>query len=181
VCAGAGAPDTTPAIGHYPVDAYDWGFCWRSFDALRACGLYGTDCRFALGDTAQNRDIGTWSDGLPLTALTIMAHAPIGPQPRILLHGTATGANGVAFVEVAIIRRARGRCSEATAAGTFIALRACDRPDSFRFAGGARRWSLRLPAPLRPGSYRVLARAIDGLGQTQVGYPSSARREFTVG
>ena len=82
VCAGPGAPDTTPAIGHYPVDAYDWGFCWRSFDALRACALYGTDCHYALNNTPQNRYIGTWSDGAPIIALKIQTQAPIRPQPQ---------------------------------------------------------------------------------------------------
>ncbi len=53
VCAGSGARAHTPAIGHYAVDAYDWGFCWRSFDALRAWALYGTDCRYALGDAGR--------------------------------------------------------------------------------------------------------------------------------
>ena len=82
VCAGSGAPDTTPAVGHSPVDAYDWGFCWRSFDALRACALYGTDCNYALGDTPQNRYIGTWSDGVPIIALKIKTQAPIRPEPQ---------------------------------------------------------------------------------------------------
>jgi hypothetical protein len=212
VCAGPGAPDTTPGIGHYPVDAYDWGFCWRSFDALRACALYGTDCRYALGDTPQNRYVGAWGDGVPIIALKIQTRAPIRPLPRpksqtkpppgssvvpptaklkrtrgvnphttrIVLAGTASGANGVTFVEVAIIRHAGGRCTQMTAIGTFITLRACDRPRSFIFALGASRWSLRLPARLRPGTYLVFARAIDGFGQTQVGYPPAATTAFTV-
>jgi len=69
VCAGPG--------GGFVVDAYDYGFCWRSFDALRSCALTGRDCASALGDTPQNRYIGTWSDGTPIVGLKIQAAAPI--------------------------------------------------------------------------------------------------------
>jgi hypothetical protein len=55
-----------------PVDAYDWGFCWRSFDALRSCALTGRLCRHALGDTPQNRHIGRWSDRTPILGLTVL-------------------------------------------------------------------------------------------------------------
>lgn len=116
----------------------------------------------------------------PPTAQLKRTRAVYPHTTRIVLTGTASGANGVTFVEVAIIRHAGGRCTQMTALGTFIALRACDRPRSFIFALSATRWSLRPPAPLRPGSYLVFARAIDGFGQTQVGYPPEATTAFTV-
>ena len=73
VCAGPGA--------RFSVDAYDWGFCWRSWDALRSCAYTGRECAYALGDTPQNRFIGTWSDGTPIVGLKIRTRAPIRPQP----------------------------------------------------------------------------------------------------
>ena len=202
VCAGPGAPDSTPPVGPYSVDAYDWGFCWRSLDALRACALYGTDCQYALGDTPQNRYIGTWSDGVPIIGLKIQNHAPIralpapkrqpAPPPgkanlpphaklisiralyshtkRIVLRGIASGANGVAFVQVAVVRRNGSRCTEMSATNTFIPLPTCNRPTSFLFATGTTRWSLKLPSRLRHGTYRVFVRAIDSFGHTPATY-----------
>jgi hypothetical protein len=67
VCAGA------------PADAYDWNFCWKVWDGLRACALTGRDCRYALGNTPEHRSLGRWSDGTPVTPLTIRASAPIRP------------------------------------------------------------------------------------------------------
>ncbi len=182
----------------FPIDTSDWGFCWRSFDALRACALFGADCAFALGDTPQNRFIGTWSDGVPLIGLKIASRAPIralptpprqppppvgrsrqppgaavSPRPlavshrtRLTLSGTAAGANGVAFVQVAVVRRVHGRCAQLTTAGTFTPLARCAAPRSVLFAAGTSRWSLTLPGRLGHGSYRILVRAVDGFGQT---------------
>ena len=209
VCAGPGAPDTTPPTGQYPVDAFDWGFCWRSFDALRACALYGTDCRYALGNTPQNRYIGTWSDGIPIVGLKIQSQAPIRPLPtpnrqpapppstatsppharfngvqatyphksRIELHGNASGVNGVAFVELAVVRRNAHRCSQLNADGRFTALRVCTQPTSFMFAAGTNRWSLKLPLRLRPGAYEAFVRAVDSFGQSR---HTAAAARFTV-
>jgi hypothetical protein len=78
LCAGSAATKTTPAAG---VDAYDWGFCWRSFDALRACAVSQADCQYALGNTPQNRYIGTWSDGVPIIGLKVQSQSPIRALP----------------------------------------------------------------------------------------------------
>jgi hypothetical protein len=72
VCAGSGA---------HAVDAYDWGFCWRSWDALRSCAYTGHECRYAVGDTPQNRHVGTWSDGTPILGVKVQTTAPIRPEP----------------------------------------------------------------------------------------------------
>ena len=72
VCATGGAPDVT-------VDAYDWNFCWKVWDAMRSCAYDGTDCRYALGDTRQHRSNGRWSDGLAIAPLKIQDAAPIRP------------------------------------------------------------------------------------------------------
>jgi hypothetical protein len=194
------------------LDTYDWGFCWKDFDSLRACAYYGTDCEYALGDNPQHRYIGTWSDGVPVIGLKIQQSAPISPtpvpprqpaptpepsrppvaklnklrvsypsrNPPAVLTGTASGDNGAQFVQVAIVRRAGIRCTQMSPAGRFTPLAACNRPTSFVFGTGDVRWSLKLPARLRKGTYRVLARAIDSFGQTQSTYSPVSIRTFTV-
>ena len=61
------------------ADAYDWGFCWKTWDALLIASDTGTNRAFALGDTSEHRDNGTWSDGVPVAQLTIQDSAPIRP------------------------------------------------------------------------------------------------------
>lgn len=193
VCAGTAATKTAPAAG---VDAYDWAFCWRSFDALRACALSHVDCRYALGNTPQNSYIGTWSDRVPIIGLKVQSQPPIralpaparqpaprrstadvpphatitpravaSPTERIVLTGTATGDNGIAFIEVAVIRRTHAGCTQMSASGAFSALSVCNQPTDVLFAAASTRWSLALPVHLRRGSYRILARPIDSFGQ----------------
>jgi hypothetical protein len=59
------------------ANAYDWGFCWKVWDALRSCAIRGTDCRYALGNTRQHRSMGRWTDGTPITPLKIQDTALI--------------------------------------------------------------------------------------------------------
>ncbi len=40
------------------ANAYDWNFCWKVWDALRSCAYRGTDCGYALGDTASTARTG---------------------------------------------------------------------------------------------------------------------------
>jgi hypothetical protein len=61
------------------ADAYDWGFCWKTWDALRSAAEDGTDREFALGDTPEQRSNGAWSDGVAIAPLTVSAAAPIRP------------------------------------------------------------------------------------------------------
>jgi hypothetical protein len=61
--------------GH--ADAFDWGFCWKVWDALRSCALSNTDCQYALGPSTEHRSNGTWSDGVPIKPLKIQVSAPI--------------------------------------------------------------------------------------------------------
>lgn len=72
VCAG-------PNSGRSPVDAYDWNFCWKVWDALRDCVYRRRHCRQALGDTPEHRGLGKWSDGTPIVPLQIQDRAPIRP------------------------------------------------------------------------------------------------------
>jgi pimeloyl-ACP methyl ester carboxylesterase len=71
VCAGG--------PGHGAADAYDWGFCWKVWDALQDCAYREVNCTYALGDTAAHRSNGRWSDGVPVASLKIQDAAPIGP------------------------------------------------------------------------------------------------------
>ena len=61
------------------VDAYDYYFIWKVFDALRDTAFLGTHREYALGDTPEHRYLGTWSDGTPVAPLTIKDSAPIRP------------------------------------------------------------------------------------------------------
>lgn len=63
------------------ANAYDWGFCWKQWDALRTCALERRDCRTALGNTPEHRYLGTWSDGVPILGLRIQDTAPIRATP----------------------------------------------------------------------------------------------------
>ena len=61
------------------VDAYDWNFCWKVWDGLRAVAFDGADPAVALGDTAEHRSNGEWSDGTPIEPLQVQAEAPLRP------------------------------------------------------------------------------------------------------
>ena len=63
------------------VDAYDWNFCWKVWDALRDYAYYGIERRYALGRTRLHRSNGRWSDGVPIAPLRIQDRAPIRPDP----------------------------------------------------------------------------------------------------
>lgn len=77
---GVCAARTDPSTGLLnPPNAYDWGFCWKVWDAMRACALEGRWCNYALGDTRRHRTIGTWSDGTPITPLTVQDAVPLRP------------------------------------------------------------------------------------------------------
>jgi hypothetical protein len=65
----------------YPgtADAFDWNFCWKTWDALRDCAFRHTHCDDALGDGKEHRDLGAWSDGVAIVPLEVQSHAPIRP------------------------------------------------------------------------------------------------------
>jgi acetyl esterase/lipase len=73
-----GAPDLV--VSHHtpntdgewdPLDALDWYGTWKFFDLLTDCSFFGTDCDAALGNTPEQRYMGTWSDGTPVTEAEI--------------------------------------------------------------------------------------------------------------
>ncbi|OZD08768.1 hypothetical protein CH253_21180 [Rhodococcus sp. 06-156-3C] len=61
-----------------PPDAYDFKL-WQLWDAARNYAYTGAEAEYAVGDTPQRRDNGTWSDGVPVRELKIQKTAPIGP------------------------------------------------------------------------------------------------------
>jgi pimeloyl-ACP methyl ester carboxylesterase len=60
-------------------NAYDWNFCWKTWDALQSCAYSETDCEYALGDTPKHRSHGRWSDRRKVKPLTIQDAAPLVP------------------------------------------------------------------------------------------------------
>ena len=61
------------------ADAYDWNFCWATWDALRAAAVTGPGGTGRVGDVPEPRDNGTWSDGTPIVATEVSGTAPIRP------------------------------------------------------------------------------------------------------
>jgi hypothetical protein len=77
---GVCAAGAVPGDGDFgAVNAYDWNFCWKVWDALRSCALKQKRCRYALGNTRKHRSMGKWSDGVPVTPLKVRNKAPIRP------------------------------------------------------------------------------------------------------
>ena len=54
-------------------DALDFYGYWKLFDALTDAAFYGRNREYALGNTPQQRYMGTWSDGRPVQELLIPA------------------------------------------------------------------------------------------------------------
>jgi hypothetical protein len=77
--AGHGVCSTADLNGVAQLDAYDWNFCWKVFDALQSSAYFGTNGQYALGNTPEHRSNGLWSDGVPITELTIQESAPLVP------------------------------------------------------------------------------------------------------
>jgi len=53
------------------VDSLDWFGTWKLLDALLACAFEGEACDTALGDTPEQRFMGSWSDGVPVTPMRV--------------------------------------------------------------------------------------------------------------
>lgn len=57
------------------IDAVDYYCYWKLGDALMSCTFYGTNCNYAFGDTHEQRYMGTWDTGSPVTELQILPSA----------------------------------------------------------------------------------------------------------
>jgi hypothetical protein len=54
-------------ISGYGPNAFDWYGTWKWLDALMSCAFAGEWCEYALGNTPEQRFMGVWSDGVPVT------------------------------------------------------------------------------------------------------------------
>ena len=59
-----------------PPDAVDFYDYWKLWDALVDCALTGNNCDVAFGDTPQQKFMGNWSDGTPVTPLYVLPQSP---------------------------------------------------------------------------------------------------------
>jgi acetyl esterase/lipase len=57
-------------VGYRP-DAFDWYGTWKWLDALMGCAFVGEWCEVALGNTPEQRFMGTWSDGVLVTEAVV--------------------------------------------------------------------------------------------------------------
>lgn len=53
------------------VNAMDFYSTWKSFDALTDYAFYGTYQEYCLGNTPEQRFMGTWSDSTPVKELVV--------------------------------------------------------------------------------------------------------------
>jgi acetyl esterase/lipase len=68
--AEAASPDAAAYTSIAP-DALDWYGTWKWLDALMGCAFAGEWCEYALGNTPEQRFMGTWSDGAPVAEALI--------------------------------------------------------------------------------------------------------------
>lgn len=61
------------------LDALDWYGLWKLGDGLRDCAVLGTNCQYALGNTAQQTFMGNWSDGVAVKPLAVSTTPPACP------------------------------------------------------------------------------------------------------
>jgi pimeloyl-ACP methyl ester carboxylesterase len=62
------------ALANYdsnPPDTYDWYGTWKWLDALMSCAFDEEWCEYALGNTPEQRFMGEWSDGVPVTEAAV--------------------------------------------------------------------------------------------------------------
>ncbi len=55
-----------------PPNAHNYYGIWKLLDGLQSCSLANKDCEYALGNTPQQRELGKWSDGTPVTELKVL-------------------------------------------------------------------------------------------------------------
>ncbi|NLX04558.1 MAG: alpha/beta hydrolase fold domain-containing protein [Phycisphaerae bacterium] len=68
-------PELCPFLGlecsRRGIDALDYYGLWKLFDGLTDAAFYGINRHYALGDTAEQRFMGLWSDGTPVNELRV--------------------------------------------------------------------------------------------------------------
>ena len=63
------------------TDWVDYAGYWKLFDALIDCAANGVHCNYALGNTQEQRFLGTWSNGQPVKALDVLT--PAIPEDKV--------------------------------------------------------------------------------------------------
>jgi hypothetical protein len=53
-------------------NAFNFYGTWKLYDALESCSIEGKWCEVALGNTPQQRSLGSWSDGTPVKEITVL-------------------------------------------------------------------------------------------------------------
>jgi len=66
-----GASDDSRRLETMMVNALDYYGTWKLFDALCDAAFYGKNREYALGNTKEQRFMGTWSDGVPVKELKV--------------------------------------------------------------------------------------------------------------
>jgi hypothetical protein len=60
----------------HSLNALDYYGTWKLFDALEDAAFYGKEREYALGNTPQQRNMGKWSDGVPVKEMIVeVGHA----------------------------------------------------------------------------------------------------------
>lgn len=79
----ANGPTTRPVLRNAGVmiDALDYYAFWKLFDGLCDAAFYGTHREYALGNSPEQRFMGKWSDGRPVTELEVTLGASDAAQP----------------------------------------------------------------------------------------------------
>jgi acetyl esterase/lipase len=67
----------------YPPDALDWYGTWKWLDALMGCAFDGEWCEVTLGNTPEQRFMGEWSDGVPVTEAVVTDDPATQALPEI--------------------------------------------------------------------------------------------------
>jgi pimeloyl-ACP methyl ester carboxylesterase len=57
--------------GRQGLDSLDWYGTWKLLDGLTDAVFRGTNKKYALGDTPEQRFMGRWSDGTPVREITV--------------------------------------------------------------------------------------------------------------
>ena len=65
-------PTANRALRRSCLDAVDYYGYWKILDALIVCLDSGEYCRYALGDTLEQRSLGYWSNGDPVRTLEVL-------------------------------------------------------------------------------------------------------------
>jgi hypothetical protein len=67
------------------TNAVDFYCFWKLADALIDCSINGTNCNYAFGDTPNQKNMGSWSDGTPVISLNILPKSIVSiKESRIL-------------------------------------------------------------------------------------------------